>query len=650
MTHQRRPAAIMLQWVALTSALVALPPDKFSPLWLGLFSLPGVVFLALSAIPKLAFSIRLGIAVALVLSLSFAIFQTGVRPVPQAALTYLLLPPLAYAALRSRPLDVLHSLFLALCLLIISSILSKDGLSLWIIGSFALAGASTLQFEARRMGNLERAIHGTRLHPLTRATQTTSVALACLCAFAGLHAILRSLPTPGERVVPAVPPAYNEVGISTEFDLGSGAGNPIRVGGGDLVEVRMAAPDPDLYLRCTYFDIAGIDRWDISPDRPLEDINRRSPYRRPRVGRIPVRTLELVRIDDEFGLFYAPPGTFFLDGEFSLRGSHEREEWFEPIPSGPLPYIARYQDLRALAYGRPAVRRDLTWTEVPGDIERRRDYRELAARYRREAGDDPTALAMVISRDLQRQSTYALEKPEGDSPHALDNFLFGNRRGYCMHFASALAMLLRLNDVPCRIALGLYGGRRVDGDENLRIFGSRDAHAWVEIPLAGLGWVPFDATPSATLRSNEALVPADGTGYDDDVLGDGDDSWWSSVLASDTSRSWWPWLGLLVLLAFAPRNPVRWRRDQREPAPREPHRRTARRMLLDILAALRKRGHTRPHGQSLERFAATLEVVDPGLASPLRAAFAAYQDVRFGGQALDEDRRSRLEAGLRAAR
>ena len=73
-------------------------------------------------------------------------------------------------------------------------------------------------------------------------------------------------------------------------------------------------------------------------------------------------------------------------------------------------------------------------------------------------------------------------------------------RGYCEQFASAMAIMLRTQHVPARVAVGFTPGA-VNGDS--RLISTDDAHAWVEAWFPGAGWLPFDPTPLSTAR----LVP-----------------------------------------------------------------------------------------------------------------------------------------------
>jgi hypothetical protein len=74
-----------------------------------------------------------------------------------------------------------------------------------------------------------------------------------------------------------------------------------------------------------------------------------------------------------------------------------------------------------------------------------------------------------------------------------DEFLFETRRGFCEHYASSFAVLMRLAGIPSRIVIGYLGGElnRVGGYQMVR---QSDAHAWVEVLIQGRGWVRVDPT------------------------------------------------------------------------------------------------------------------------------------------------------------
>lgn len=77
------------------------------------------------------------------------------------------------------------------------------------------------------------------------------------------------------------------------------------------------------------------------------------------------------------------------------------------------------------------------------------------------------------------------------------------KRGYCLHYASTMAMLLRAanpdNPIPTRLVQGFLPGTRVGTVETVRNLG---AHAWVEVYFPGYGWIPFDPTGGGVGRPN----------------------------------------------------------------------------------------------------------------------------------------------------
>jgi len=67
------------------------------------------------------------------------------------------------------------------------------------------------------------------------------------------------------------------------------------------------------------------------------------------------------------------------------------------------------------------------------------------------------------------------------------------RRGYCEYFATTMAMLLRTQQIPARLAMGYLPGRQL-ADGSWEVDRSA-AHAWVEVFFPTYGWIRFDPTP-----------------------------------------------------------------------------------------------------------------------------------------------------------
>jgi transglutaminase-like putative cysteine protease len=105
------------------------------------------------------------------------------------------------------------------------------------------------------------------------------------------------------------------------------------------------------------------------------------------------------------------------------------------------------------------------------------------------------ARASRIEQKLQQGFVYSLDTTtESLSRDPLANFLFVTKRGYCEYFASAMAVLLRTQGIPARVATGFQSGYYNDVS-NTWVVRASDAHAWVEAWIEGRGWLTFDPTP-----------------------------------------------------------------------------------------------------------------------------------------------------------
>lgn len=104
--------------------------------------------------------------------------------------------------------------------------------------------------------------------------------------------------------------------------------------------------------------------------------------------------------------------------------------------------------------------------------------------------------------DPKNGFVYSLETAKGDSGNDLVDFL-QHKRGFCQQYAAAMAVMLRAAGVPARVVLGyMHSVPNSTGDFNVTTI---DAHAWVEAYFPGLGWIPFDPTPTAGLTGGRGM-------------------------------------------------------------------------------------------------------------------------------------------------
>jgi protein-glutamine gamma-glutamyltransferase len=135
-------------------------------------------------------------------------------------------------------------------------------------------------------------------------------------------------------------------------------------------------------------------------------------------------------------------------------------------------------------------------------------YAPLFAKARRVVGHpaSPYAAAVALETWFRRTGgfTYS-EHPgrPGDTP--LVDFVLRTKRGYCQHFAGAMALMLRYLGIPARVAAGFTSGS-YDQRRGTWTVTDHDAHTWVEAWFRGYGWLPFDPTPGRGTLSSRYSV------------------------------------------------------------------------------------------------------------------------------------------------
>lgn len=143
---------------------------------------------------------------------------------------------------------------------------------------------------------------------------------------------------------------------------------------------------------------------------------------------------------------------------------------------------------------------------LPADDPIRREYtgvprvREVDDRVRNLIRGEQTdyAKVMAIYRFFSQDNkfTYSLSTEGGTNSSDIVNFL-EKRSGFCQQYAAAMAWMVRAAGVPARVAFGFTKGTAREGDTYTLT--NRNLHAWTEVYFAGIGWVPFDATPAASV-------------------------------------------------------------------------------------------------------------------------------------------------------
>ncbi len=134
--------------------------------------------------------------------------------------------------------------------------------------------------------------------------------------------------------------------------------------------------------------------------------------------------------------------------------------------------------------------------------------------------ENPYDKALAIRAYLIRNARYKLDVAVPPENREFVSWFLETGEGYCVYFATAETVLCRLAGVPSRYVEGFILNKPASPN-GLTVITSDLAHAWTEVYVPYIGWVPVDATPGATqpseLNPNEPL-PTETTEETDNPL------------------------------------------------------------------------------------------------------------------------------------
>jgi transglutaminase-like putative cysteine protease len=308
--------------------------------------------------------------------------------------------------------------------------------------------------------------------------------------------------------------------------------------------LKVKAPPRSLYWRATTLDVFNGTRWledhrlvrsqlfdgrlDLTHGDRLVPSAARNPERWYKAD-VEVEALadnHLVAPSVPVGYSPVSGAQFWEGGTGTLPGELERGQQYtawsyspQPTPAqlaaatggypaAVLPYLELHPGLNAPpAFGAPG--RDVTmerFLHVYGP------YRALYEKARQVVGGTRSPYGAAVALESWFRSTggftYTTHPPHTGSKPLLE-FVVHTKRGYCQHFAGAMALMLRYLGIPARVGEGFASGD-YDPDTHTWTVTDHDAHAWVEVWFARYGWLPFDPTPGRGFLSAAYSVSSPG--------------------------------------------------------------------------------------------------------------------------------------------
>ncbi|MBU0606267.1 MAG: transglutaminase-like domain-containing protein, partial [Armatimonadetes bacterium] len=265
---------------------------------------------------------------------------------------------------------------------------------------------------------------------------------------------------------------------------------------------RVVTKQPGNYRLNVYHTYTGT-WWQRGIQHNTLAVNRGTSWDFPLAGSGAARE-GATRVQQDFTVYKALVGTLpslFCPASVTVQQRRVRYDRDHVIR---IPHLLRPGDtFSVVSYTQPVIPTPRPGTDVSPD-ELKLDLqlpdslparvRDLAREWTREA-TTPYEQAHAIEQQLMWNYKYRLSAPTGYPQDFVDHFLFDSRRGFCIHFATAMVVTCRTLGLPARVAAGFLPGDEDSDNADLYTVRERDAHAWPEVYFDGAGWTSFDPTP-----------------------------------------------------------------------------------------------------------------------------------------------------------
>jgi hypothetical protein len=100
--------------------------------------------------------------------------------------------------------------------------------------------------------------------------------------------------------------------------------------------------------------------------------------------------------------------------------------------------------------------------------------------------------ARAIQQWFWKNTIYSKTADHQTASDPTASYLFGDRRGKCVHIAHAMTLLLRSQGLPARVVGGYMVPAKRRGLGSTILLQTTDAHSWCEMYLQGIGWINMD--------------------------------------------------------------------------------------------------------------------------------------------------------------
>lgn len=290
--------------------------------------------------------------------------------------------------------------------------------------------------------------------------------------------------------------------------------------GRSVMRVKSEVSGP-VHLRGDSMAVYEDNRWKALPESDYTDTD--SMMNALLAGIVPVSYRPDMQIETNMksGIYYLP--------YFSAALPEDAVPYYDAYvknPSQQTSYSIYYFSMRGSFVDNGAYETFVheAYTQVPDET--RQALADILPQLGVQPDDAPEQIVSAVQAYVSASASYDLSTPSvPNGEDFVSWFLHDSETGYCVHFATAAAILLRCLDVPARYVTGY--STAITANEWTTVT-SDDAHAWVEYYFDGAGWYVLDPTPAADTPAQTApeepiaapIEPADNQPEDTPPAGD----------------------------------------------------------------------------------------------------------------------------------
>ena len=257
----------------------------------------------------------------------------------------------------------------------------------------------------------------------------------------------------------------------------------------DVLMRFTAGRDGHIYLRrCSYGGYTGTG-WGTAPEYPGGTVPNFAARAVANSGVAEAEDVSIELVTADSGLLYLPYYTAMdFDGDAYANGSGREYSLTRMVYEGSyrslsLPPALRDAELayRQFVYGSYLALPESTRAALLNIAE------ENALK-----SDDVLESVSLVAEFVRNSGAYNIDTQPYPSEDYAVYLLTEGSEGYCVHFATAAAAMYRALGIPARLVSGVLAETVADTPVEIRRL---NEHAWVEVYIDGVGWLPVEVTP-----------------------------------------------------------------------------------------------------------------------------------------------------------